>query len=336
MEYRRLGKSGLLISEIGFGSWISCDDLSRKDESIALIRVAYECGVNFFDTADAYSQGRAEIILGEALEGYRRESFVLSSKAFGRTGTGPNDRGLSRKHIVEAVERSLKRLKTDYLDIYFCHWFDPNVDLEETLRAMDHLVRQGKVLYIGVSNWTAAQIAEGARIVEKYSLYPISANQPSYNMLDRYIEAESIPVCERYGIGQIVYSPLAQGVLTGKYPPGAGGSKDLYPADSRIAVHGEMGSVSVSHYLREDFLRAVAELKAIADESGMLMSQLALAWALRKSNVACALIGASRAAQIQENAAASGVKLADDALLRVEAVLARVSQPPVKHNIVPW
>jgi aryl-alcohol dehydrogenase-like predicted oxidoreductase len=243
---------------------------------------------------------------------------------------------LSRKHIIEAIEQSLKRLKTDYLDIYFCHWYDPSADMEETLRAMDHLVRQGKIMYIGVSNWTAAQITEGARICDKFLLYPISANQPSYNMLDRYIEAESIPVSERYGIGQIVYSPLAQGVLTGKYPPGSGGSKDLRPTDSRIAVHGDMGSVSVAHYLREDFLEAVVQLSQLARERGILMSQLALAWVLRKRNVTCALIGASRVKQVQENAAASGIKLTDDEILRIDAILAGTDARPVKHNIVPW
>jgi aryl-alcohol dehydrogenase-like predicted oxidoreductase len=320
-----------MVSEIGFGSWISCDDLSKKHESIELIRTAYECGINLFDTADGYSQGRAEIILGEALAGYGRGSYVLATKVFGRTGPGPNERGLSRKHILEAIDLSLARLKTDYVDIYFCHWFDPNADMEETLRAMDHVVRQGKALYIGVSNWTAAQITEGMRICDKLMLYPIAANQPSYNMLDRYIEAETIPVCERCGIGQIVYSPLAQGVLTGKYAAGAG-----CPEGSRGALHGGMGAVSVNHYLREDFLRIVGELKAIAGECGILMSQLALAWALRKANVACALIGASRAGQIRENAAASGVKIPDGALRRIDEILSSQDGLPVKHNIVKW
>jgi len=331
MEYRRLGKSGLKISEIGFGSWISCDDLSKKHESIELIRTAYECGINLFDTADGYSQGRAEIILGEALGGYRRESYVLASKVFGATGPGPNDRGLSRKHILEAIDNSLARLKTDYLDIYFCHWFDQTADMEETLRAMDHVVRQGKAMYIGVSNWTAAQIAEGARICEKLMLYPIAANQPSYNMLDRYIEAESIPVCERAGIGQIVYSPLAQGMLTGKYALGA-----AYPADSRAVAHAGMGAVSVAHYLREDFLKITAELNGVAAELGISMPRLALAWALRKKNVACALVGASRPEQIRENAGASSVIIPEDALRRIEAILSQAEQPPVKHNIVPF
>ena len=330
MEYKKLGKYGLMVSEIGFGSWISCDDLSKKDASIELIRVAYECGINLFDTADAYSQGRAEIILGEALAGYARGSYVLTTKVYGSTGQGPNERGLSRKHIIEAIDQSLARLKTDYADIYFCHWFDPNADMEETLRAMDHVVRQGKALYIGVSNWTAAQIAEGMKICDRLLLYPVAANQPSYNMLDRYIEAETIPVCERLGIGQIVYSPLAQGVLTGKYAIGA-----EYPKDSRGALHGGMGAVSVKHYLREDFLRITEELKIVAHECGMLLSQLALAWVLRKKNVSCALIGASRVEQIRENAAASGRAIPDGALRKIDEILAQAG-PPVKHNIVKW
>jgi len=332
MEYRRLGKSGMRVSEIGFGSWISCDDLSKKRESVDLIRAAYANGINYFDTADAYSGGRAEMILGEALSGYGRETYVLGSKVYWPTGPGPNERGLSRKHILEAIDQSLKRLNTDYIDVYFCHWYDRHADMEETLRAMDHVVRQGKALYVGVSNWTAAQIAEGMRVCDKFLLYPISANQPSYNMLDRYIEAESIPVCERSGIGQIVYSPLAQGVLTGKYAPGMGVE---YPEDSRIARYGSLGAVSVSDYLREDFLQIVAELKTIAAECGLLLSQLALAWILRKKNVACALIGASRASQIEENAAASGVKIPDDALRRIDEILA-ASGAPVKHNVIGW
>ena len=328
MEYRKLGKHGVKISEIGFGSWISCDDLSKKQDSIALIRAAYDCGINLFDTADAYSSGRAEIILGEALEGCRRESYVLSSKVFGTTGDGPNDRGLSRKHILSAIDASLKRLKTDYLDIYFCHWYDPGVGLEETLRAMDHVVRQGKALYIGVSNWTAAQITEGMRVCDKLMLYPIAANQPSYNIIDRYIESETIPACEHMGIGQIVYSPLAQGVLTGKYLPG-----EAYPEDSRIAAHGALGSVSVADYLKDDLLRAVAQLKKVADDCGLLLSQLALAWALRKQNVSCALIGASRTSQIIENAAASGVKLPAGAICAIDKIVSQTTTK-VKHNIV--
>ena len=330
MEYRKLGRHGVRISEIGFGSWISCDDLSKKQDSIDLIHAAYESGINLFDTADAYSAGRAEIILGEALSGYRRESYVLSSKVFGNTGDGPNDRGLSRKHILSAVDESLKRLKTDYLDIYFCHWFDPNVEIEETLRAMDHVVRQGKALYIGVSNWTAAQITEGMRICDKFMLYPICANQPSYNIIDRYVEKETLNVCERNGIGQIVYSPLAQGVLTGKYLPGA-----EYPADSRIASHGAQGSVSVEDYLVDEYLHAVVKLKEIADDCGLLLSQLALAWILRKRIVSCALIGASRSSQIRENAAASGVKLPGDALRAIDEVVAQLTKT-VKHNVVKW
>ena len=330
MEYRRVGKSGLSISEIGLGSWISCDDLSARQTSIDLIRTAFENGVTYFDTADCYSDGRAEMILGEALGAYPRGSYVLATKVYWPVGAGANERGLSRKHILEAVDQSLKRLKTDYIDIYYCHWFDKDTDMEETLRAMDHVVRQGKALYIGVSNWTAAQIAEGMRICGKYLLYPITANQPSYNMLDRYIEAESMPICKRAGIGQIVYSPLAQGVLSGKYRPG-----QAYPKDSRIAVHGSMGAVSVSDYLRDDILDIVARLNGIAAECGLSMPQLALAWALRKSNVSCVITGASRGEQVRENIGAAGVKLPGDLTARIEEILSEM-KGPVKHNIIPY
>ena len=330
MKYRKIGKYGLSVSEIGLGSWISCDDLSAREIPIGLIREAYENGITYFDTADGYSEGRAEMILGEALSIYPRNSYVLATKVYWPTGAGANERGLSRKHILEALDQSLKRLNMDYVDIYYCHWFDSGTDMEETLRAMDHVVRHGKALYIGVSNWTAAQIAEGLRICDKYLLYPIAANQPSYNMLDRYIEAESMPVCERAGIGQIVYSPLAQGVLSGKYKP-----HTEYPADSRIVKHGSMGAVSVSHYLRDDILDIVAELNVVAQECGLSMTQLALSWALRKEDVSCAITGASRKEQIKENIGASGVKLPNGVITRIEEILG-VMKEPVKHNIVSW
>ena len=330
MNYRNLGKYGLKVSEIGFGSWISCDDLSARQTSVELIREAYENGITYFDTADAYGNGQAEIILGEALGMYPRSSYVLATKVYWPMGVNPNDRGLSRKHIIEAVDQSLKRLKLDYADIYYCHWFDNNADMSETLRAMDHVVRQGKALYIGVSNWTAAQIAEGMLICDKYLLYPIAANQPSYNMLDRYIEAETMPVCERAGIGQIVYSPLAQGVLSGKYEP-----RTVYPADSRAVQHGNMGAVSVSHYLRDDILDIVAKLKEIAGECGLSMPQLALAWALRKNNVSCVITGASRGGQIRENIGASGVELTGGLIGRIGEILGEMKES-VKHNIIGW
>ncbi len=211
MLYRRLGRTGLKVSEISLGTWISCDNLAQKEASIRIIDAAYQAGINFFDTANVYSDGRAETILGEALAKYPRESYVLATKVFWPMGDGPNDRGLSRKHVFEQVDKSLRRLGVDYLDLYYCHWFDKETPIDETLRAMDDLIARGKVLYLGVSNWTAAQISQGLCTVERYRLHPIVANQPSYNMFDRYIEQESLPLCARHGIGLVVYSPLAQG-----------------------------------------------------------------------------------------------------------------------------
>ena len=216
MRYRRLGNSGLKVSEISLGSWLTYGGYVDKEQAISVIDKAYELGINFFDTANIYMNGEAERIVGEALRKYPRESYVLATKVRGAMGKGPNDQGLSRKHIMEQCEASLKRLGVDYIDVYYCHFFDPDTPLEETLRAMDDLVRQGKVLYVGVSNWTAAQIAEALSIVDRHSLHRIAANQPLYNLFARDIEKEIIPLCERHGIGQVVYSPLAQGVLAGK------------------------------------------------------------------------------------------------------------------------
>jgi aryl-alcohol dehydrogenase-like predicted oxidoreductase len=328
MNYRKLGRSGLKVSEISLGSWISCDNLEQKQTSFDIIDKAYSLGINFFDTANAYSGGRAETILGEALQKYPRSSYVLATKVFWPMGQGPNERGLSRKHIFDQVHASLKRLDTDYIDVYYCHWFDSETPLEETLRAMDDLVRQGKVLYVGVSNWTAAQISEGLRVSDHYMLDRIVANQPSYNMFDRYIEKESIPFCEKSGIGQVVYSPLAQGVLTGKYRRGM-----ALPEGSRAANTGVRAEVMVSDYLTLEILGAVEELLLIAGDMNVKLSQLALAWVLRKQNVASALIGASRPEQVEDNVKASGLQLSAAVLDKIEEILSTIKHP-VKHNIV--
>lgn len=328
MLYRKLGKTGMRVSEISFGGWLSCSSLEEKERSISLIDKAYELGINFFDTANVYSRGNSEIIMGEALRKYPRESYVIATKVYWPMGSGPNDRGLSRKHIFEQVDASLKRLGLEYIDLYYCHWFDKDTPVEETMRAMDDLVRQGKVLYIGVSNWTAAQISGALRIADKFMLHQVVANQPSYNMFDRYIEKETIPFCEKNGISQVVYSPLAQGVLTGKYARGM-----EYPRDSRAANPNAKAEVTVWDYLKDDILEAVEKLQQVAGKMGITLSQLALAWILRQPNVASAIIGASKPSQIEENVKASGLNIPCDVLNEIDCILSSV-KTIVKHNII--
>lgn len=311
MHYRRLGRSGLKVSEISLGSWLTYGGYVERDNAVQSIRKAYDLGVNFFDTANVYKQGEAEKVVGDTLKEYPRESYVLATKAFWPMGEGPNDRGLSRKHIMEQAHASLKRLGTDYVDIYYCHRYDPETPLEETLRALDDLVTQGKVLYIGVSEWTAAQMADALGLAERYLLDKIVVNQPVYNMFNRYIEKDIIPLGEEKGIGQVVFSPLAQGLLTGKYK-----SADDIPADSRAAkVETMRGAVTAENIAK------VKQLEGIASELELTVGQLALAWILRQPNVASALVGASRPEQVEQNVKANGVKLAADVLERIEAVL---------------
>lgn len=312
MEYRRLGGTGLKVSEISLGSWLTYGGYVERENAVNSIHAAYDEGINFFDTANVYERGEAEKVVGEALKRYPRESYVLATKVFGKMGDGPNDSGLSRKHIIEQCNASLSRLGLDYVDIYYCHRYHPETPVHETLRALDDLVRQGKVLYVGVSQWTAAQMTEALGTADRYLLDRIVVNQPVYNMFDRYIEPEIIPLGLREGIGQVVYSPLAQGLLTGKYKPGAEA-----PADSRAAKLGWN-----EDRLNQERIAKVGELSKIADELGIRVSQLAIAWILRQSNVASALVGASRPEQVKENAAASGIKLNEEVLERIEHILA--------------
>ncbi|MBO8164257.1 MAG: aldo/keto reductase family protein [Brevibacillus sp.] len=314
MKYRRLGNSGVKVSEISLGSWLTYGGYVGKEQAMATIDKAYELGINFFDTANIYMNGEAEKVVGEALRKYPRESYVLATKVWGPMGERPNDRGLSRKHIMEQCEASLKRLGVDYIDLYYCHAFDHDTPMEETLRAMDDLVRQGKVLYIGISNWTAAQIAEALAIVDKYLLHRIVANQPLYNMFAREIEQEVIPLCERNGIGQVVYSPLAQGVLAGKYK-----TVSDEPAGSRASD--KHGAKTVKSWLKEENLRKVERLRPIAEELGLSLAQLALAWTLRQPNVSSAIIGASVPEQVEDNVKASGVSIPDEALAQISEAL---------------
>ena len=330
MKYRSLGSSGLKVSEISLGSWISFHNAHDAALPEKIIDKAYELGINFFDTADTYHGGNAETILGKALKKYERESYVIATKVFWPTGEGPNDRGLSRKHIFAQAESSLKRLDIDYIDLYYCHWYDAGTPLEETLRAMDDLVRKGLIRYYGVSNWTAAQIACGLRVIDKYLLYKFIANQPSYSILDRYIESETVPLSAREGIGQVVYSPLAQGVLTGKYvcdaPP---------PEGSRAVNPLAGGEVSIRHFLTEPILRCVERLKVIAAQNAMTLTEMSLAWVLRKTVVASALIGASRPEQVEADVKASGIVLTEDVLAEIDKALEE-NPFSVKHNVVTW
>lgn len=311
MEFRRLGNSGLKVSEISLGSWLTYGGYVERENAVKSIQTAYGLGVNFFDTANVYEQGAAEVVVGETLKAFPRESYVLATKVFGKMGDGPNDQGLSRKHIMEQCHASLKRLGIDYVDIYYCHRFDPETPVEETLRALDDLVRQGKVLYVGVSRWTAAQMEEALAVADRYLLDRIVVNQPLYNMFERSIEEEIIPLGEKKGIGQVVYSPLAQGILTGKYA-----SAEKVPENSRAS---KLGSDRLK--ISEERIHQVQALGHIADEHGISVGQLALAWILRQSNVASALVGASRPEQVEENVKASGIKLSPDTLTAIEEIL---------------
>lgn len=312
MNYRRLGGSGLKVSEISLGSWLTYGGYVEKQNAVKAIETAYDLGINFFDTANVYERGAAEVVVGETLRAYPRESYVLATKVFWPMGDGPNDRGLSRKHVTEQANASLKRLGVDYVDILYCHRYDPETPVYETLRAIDDLIRQGKVLYVGISEWTAANIAEGLAVADRYLLDRIVVNQPVYNMFNRYIEKEVLPLSERNGIGQVVFSPLAQGLLTGKYS-----SVDAIPEDSRAAK-----LEWVRNGITEEKIAQVKQLGEIAGELGVTIGQLALAWILRQPGVSSALVGASRPEQVTENAAASGVSLSADVLEKIEGILA--------------
>lgn len=314
MEHRTLGRSGLRVSEIAYGNWITHGSQVDRDAAVACVRAALDHGVIFFDTADVYAQGAAESVLGEALAGVRRASYVLATKVFWPTGPTVNDRGLSRKHITESLHASLRRLQTDYVDLYQAHRFDPETPLEETLRTFDDLVRQGKVLYVGVSEWRADQIAEALRLADAMGFDRIVSNQPQYSMLWRVIEAEIVPLADKEGISQIVWSPLAQGVLTGKYLPGT-----PPPAGSRATD--PTGGQFVQRWLRDEVLTRVNRLGPLAAEAGLTPAQLAIAWVLHNPNVAAAIIGASRPEQVVENVKASGVRLDAELLGRIDDLL---------------
>ncbi|MEW9669382.1 aldo/keto reductase family protein [Ammoniphilus sp. 3BR4] len=314
MKYRKLGRTGLKVSEISLGSWLTYGNAIEKEKAALTIDKAYELGINFFDTANVYATGEAEKIVGEALKKYPRESYVLATKVFFPMGEGPNDRGLSRKHVFEQIHASLKRLDMDYIDIYYCHRYDPETPLEETLRTIGDLVRQGKVLYVGVSEWTAAQIQEALQVADRYLLDRIIVNQSIYNMFNRYVEKEIIPLSERNGISQVVFSPLAQGVLTGKYKSGASLPEGSRATDPNSNMY--MGSM-----LQEEVLAKIEQLERVAGELEITISQLALAWILRNPNIASALIGASKPEQVEENVKGVGIELPSEILKTIEEIL---------------
>ena len=317
MEYRHLGRSGLKISEIAYGNWITHGSQVEEDAARACVAEALDQGITTFDTADVYAGTRAEEVLGRALHGQRRESLEIFTKLYWPVGPGPNDRGLSRKHIMESAHGSLRRLQTDYLDLYQAHRYDHETPLEETLRAFDDLVRQGKVLYVGVSEWRAEQIAAALRIADQMGFDRIVSNQPQYSMLWRVIEAEVIPLCEKEGIGQVVFSPIAQGVLTGKYLPGS-----APPAGSRATD--ASGSRFIRDYLTDDILGRVQQLVPLAGDAGLTMAQLAIAWTLQNPGVSAAIVGATRPEQVRDNAGASGVRLDPALMARIDDVLGPV------------
>jgi aryl-alcohol dehydrogenase-like predicted oxidoreductase len=314
MEFRRLGRSGLTISEISYGNWLTHGSQVEEEQAAACVRAALDAGITTFDTADVYANTKAEAVLGRALAGQRRESLEIFTKVYWPTGPGgPNDKGLGRKHIMESAHASLKRLQTDYVDLYQAHRFDKNVPLEETMLAFSDLVRAGKVLYVGVSEWNGEQITRGAELARELNV-PLISNQPQYSMLWRVIESQVIPACEREGLSQIVWSPIAQGVLTGKYKPG----QEL-PEGSRATD--ATGKNFIARFLRDEVLEKVQGLKPIAEGVGLSMAQLAVAWVLQNPNVASAIIGASRPEQVTENVKAAGVKLDAEVLEQIDKVL---------------
>jgi aryl-alcohol dehydrogenase-like predicted oxidoreductase len=314
VHFRHLGRSGLRVSEISYGNWLTHGSQVEADQAKACVREALDLGITTFDTADVYAGTKAESVLGEALAGERRESYELFTKVYWPTGPGQNDRGLSRKHIVESCNASLTRLQTDHIDLYQAHRFDHATPLEETLRAFDDLVRAGKVHYIGVSEWSASEIAQALEIAASMGLDRIVSNQPQYSMLWRVIEAEVVPVSQDNGIGQIVWSPIGQGVLTGKYLPGA-----PLPEGSRATD--ATGSAFIKRFLRDDVLTAVQQLRPLADEAGLSMAAFAVAWVLQNPAVSSAIVGASRPEQLRDSVQAAGVTLDPALLAKVDEVL---------------
>lgn len=328
MEYRRLGKTGMYVSEISYGNWITHGNQVEQDAAVKCVRAALDAGITTFDTADVYAGTKAEVVLGKSLKGVRRESYELFTKVYWPTGEGKNDRGLSRKHIMESVHASLKRLGTDHIDLYQAHRFDVETPLEETLRAFEDLIRQGKVNYIGFSEWDASQILEAVKYQKANNFDRFVSSQPQYSMLWRVIESEVIPMCAKEGISQIVWSPMAQGVLTGKYRAG-----EKAPIGSR--ARDKAGSAMISRWMRDEVLETVQKLQPIADSVDLTMGQLALAWALQNKNVASVIMGATKPSQVKDNVKASGVKLEPATMRAIDEALGNLPERNPAKTVSP-
>ncbi len=331
VNYRFLGNSGLKVTELTYGNWLTHGSQVENEAAIATVHKALDLGITSFDTADTYANTAAEVVLGEALKGQRRESLEIFTKVYWPIGPkGPNDHGLSRKHILDGINGSLKRLDTDYVDLYQAHRYDYETPLEETMQAFADIVRQGKALYIGVSEWTAEQLRAGHALAKELGFQLVS-NQPQYSALWRVIEGKVVPTSEELGISQIVWSPLAQGVLTGKYVPG-----QPLPEGSR-ATDEKGGSNMIARFMNDETLSAVQKLKPIAEEAGITMPQLALAWVLHNPNVAAAIVGASRPEQLEDTVKASGVELDDDTFAAINEALApvAVTDPEETYSVSP-
>jgi aryl-alcohol dehydrogenase-like predicted oxidoreductase len=319
----------MYVSEITDGNWFTHGSQVEEQAAIKCVRTALDIGITTLDTADVYAGTRAESVMGKALKGVRRESYELFTKVYWPTGTGKNNRGLSRKHIMESCNASLKRLKTDYVDLYQAHRFDFETPLEETLGAFDDLIRSGKILYIGFSEWNAEQIAAGLKIQDQKGYYRFISSQPQYSMLWRVIESQVVPLSEKEGIGQIVWSPIAQGVLTGKYLPGK-----KAPTGSR-ATDKKGGANMISRFMKEEILERVQKLIPIAAKVGLSPAQLAIAWVLQNPNVSSAIIGATKPSQIKENVKASGVKLDKSIMDEIDAALTGVITTDPNKTVSP-
>jgi len=318
VNYRRLGKHGIKVSNISLGAWLTYGASVEADNAVTIIHAAIDAGVNYIDIADIYAKGEAEKVVGRAIKDHQRTNLVISSKLFWPMSDDVNDRGLSRKHIMESVEKSLKRIGIDYLDLYFCHRFDPETEVEETVRAMSDLVTQGKVLYWGTSVWESEQIEQAVGEAKAYGCYLPAVEQPRYNMLDRHIEPAIMPTCARNGMGMVVWSPLAQGILTGKYNDGA--AKGTRGADT----------MWLAGQLNDENIGKVKQLAEIAEELSITVGQLALAWILRRKEISSAITGATKVAQLQENVAASEIKLAPEILERIEKIIGEAPRTKFK------